>query len=41
MTEQEKTQLFDFDYASLSALRDIKRIFNNRLMDYFIEKGVM
>lgn len=41
MTEKEKQELYDFDYASISALRDIKRIFNNRLMDYFIEKGVM
>lgn len=41
MTEDEKKQLYDFDYSSLSALRDIKRVFNNRLMDYFTEKGVL
>lgn len=41
MTEDEKKQLYDFEYSSLSALRDIKRVFNNRLMDYFIEKGVL
>ena len=39
MTEDEKKQLYAFDYSSLSALRDIKRVFNNRLMDYFTEKG--
>ena len=41
MTEDEKKQLYVFDYSSLSALRDIKRVFNNRLMDYFAEKGVL
>lgn len=40
MTEGEKKKLYAFDYSSLSALRDIKRVFNNRLMDYFTEKGV-
>ena len=40
MSEEEKKQLYAFDYSSLSALRDIKRVFNNRLMDYFVEKGV-
>ena len=41
MSDAEKKQLYAFDYSSLSALRDIKRVFNNRLMDYFREKGVM
>lgn len=41
MTEDEKQELFAFDYAAISALRDIKRVFNNRLMDYFAEKGVL
>ena len=41
MTEDKKKQLYAFDYSSLSALRDIKRVFNNRLMDYFTEKGVL
>ena len=41
MTEDEKKKLYAFDYSSLSALRDIKRVFNNRLMDYFTEKGVL
>ena len=41
MTENEKKHLYAFDYSSLSALRDIKRVFNNRLMDYFAEKGVL
>lgn len=40
MTEEEKRQLYAFDYSSLSALRDIKRVFNNRLMDYFANKGI-
>lgn len=40
MSEKEKKQLYAFDYSSLSALRDIKRVFNNRLMEYFVEKGV-
>ena len=40
MQEAEKEQLYAFDYSSLSALRDIKRVFNNRLVDYFTEKGV-
>lgn len=41
MTEGEKKKLYAFDYSSLAALRDIKRVFNNRLMDYFTEKGVL
>lgn len=41
MTDEEKRHLYAFDYSSLSALRDIKRVFNNRLMDYFREKGVL
>ncbi len=40
MTLEEKRKLYDFDYSSLNALRDIKRIFNNRLMDFFFEKGI-
>ena len=41
MTEDEKKQLYAFDYSSSSALGDSKRVFNNRLMDYFTEKGVL
>lgn len=41
ITEDDKKRLYAFDYSSLSALRDIKRVFNNRLMDYFVEKGVL
>ena len=41
MTDDEKKQLYAFDYSSLSALRDIKRVFNYRLMDYFTKKGVL
>ena len=40
MTESDKRELYSFDYSGLSALRDIKRIFNNRLMDFFDRKGV-
>ncbi len=40
ITEGEKKKLYAFDYSSLAALRDIKRVFNNRLMDYFTEKEV-
>ncbi|MEL1134980.1 AAA family ATPase [Desulfitobacterium sp. THU1] len=40
MTPGEKRKLFDFDYSSLNALRDIKRLFNNRLMDFFFSKGI-
>lgn len=40
MTLEEKRNLYDFDYSSLNALRDIKRLFNNRLMDFFSEKGL-
>ena len=38
---KESVKEFNFDYSSLSALRDIKRVFNNRLMDFFTEKGVL
>ena len=38
MTEQDKQKLYNFDYSGLSALRDIKRVFNNRLMDFFNAK---
>lgn len=41
MTEEDKQKLYDFDYTSVEALRDIKRVFNNRLMDYFAEKEVL
>ena len=40
MTEEGIRQLYAFDYSSLSALRDIKRVFNNRLKDYFAHKGI-
>ncbi len=38
ITDKEKESLFDFNYSDLSSLRDIKRVFNNRLMDLFSEK---
>ena len=40
MTPDEKKLLYDFNYTGLSALRDIKKIFNNRLMDFFASKGL-
>lgn len=40
LTEADKRKLYGFDYSKLTALRDIKRVFNNRLMSFFEEKGV-
>lgn len=40
MTQQDEKFLLDFDCSALSALRDIKRVFNNRLMDLFESKGI-
>jgi hypothetical protein len=40
MSQTEKQQLYNFDYSNISALRDIKRLFNNRLMDFFASKGI-
>lgn len=34
MTEDDKNELFNFNYSELPSLRDIKRVFNNRLIDY-------
>jgi len=39
MTAAEKNQLFNFNYSNIKALRDIKKAFNLRLMDFFISKG--
>lgn len=39
ITDEDKKRLFDFDYSEISSLRDIKRVFNNRLMDMFSEKS--
>lgn len=41
LTEEDKGYLYSFDYNSLAALRDIKRVFNNRLIDLFRSKGVL
>ena len=41
MTENERKKLYNFDYESLDSLRDIKRAFNNRLMDLFKKKEVL
>lgn len=40
-TESDKRSLFEFDYSEIYSLRDIKRIFNNRLMDLFASKNVI
>lgn len=40
ITDADKRVLFNFDYSGTTALRDIKRIFNNRLMDFFANKGL-
>ena len=41
MTQQDEEYLLGFDCSDLSALRDIKRVFNNRLMDLFEAKGII
>lgn len=41
MTPNDESFLLGFDCSDLSALRDIKRVFNNRLMDLFKAKGVL
>lgn len=40
MTDADKRELFNFDYSGITALRDIKRVFNNRLMDSFDRKAI-
>ena len=40
ITDADKRVLFSFDYSGITALRDIKRVFNNRLMDLFTQKGI-
>lgn len=40
LTDTDKRALFNFDYSSITSLRDIKRVFNNRLMDFFNQKGL-
>lgn len=40
MTETDKMKLYDFNYSNIHSLRDIKRVFNQRLMDCFVSKGV-
>ena len=41
LAEAGKSNLYDFNYPDIHALRDIKRIFNQRLMDYFRLKDVL
>lgn len=40
ITEEEIQHLCQFNYSSIKALRDIKRIYNQRLMDLFRAKGL-
>lgn len=40
-TNEDKKELYNFDYDSLPSLRDIKRAFNNRLIDFFRVKSVL
>lgn len=39
ITNEDKNRLFDFNFSEFPSLRDIKRAFNNRLMDMFSEKS--
>lgn len=39
-TEEDERYLYNFDYGNIEALREIKKKFNNRLMDLFQSKGV-
>ena len=39
-TEEDKRYLYNFDYGNIEALREIKKKFNNRLMDLFQSKGI-
>ncbi len=41
LSEEDKGYLYSFDYNGLTALRDIKRVFNSRLIDLFRSKGVL
>lgn len=40
ITDDDKRELLNFDYSGVVSLRDIKRVFNNRLMDFFDQKGI-
>ena len=40
LTEEDERYLYNFDYGNIEALREIKKKFNNRLMDLFQSKGV-
>lgn len=39
-TEKDERYLYDFDYGNIEPLREIKKKFNNRLMDLFQIKGI-
>lgn len=41
LSDEDKKHLYNFDYDSLPSLRDIKRAFNNRLIDFFRAKSVL
>lgn len=40
VNEEDMKELLKFDYSELDALRDLKKQFNNRLMDFFTSKGL-
>lgn len=40
MQDEDREFLIGFDCSQISALRDIKRVFNNRLMELFESKGI-
>lgn len=40
MQDEDRDYLIGFDCSTIPALRDIKRVFNNRLMDLFESKGL-
>ena len=39
-TDEDERYLYNFDYAIIEPLREIKKKFNNRLMDLFQRKGI-
>lgn len=41
LTPEDEKYLIGFDCSDLLALRDIRRVFNNRLMELFDKKGLM
>ena len=39
ITPTEKSQLLNFNFSQINALRDIKRIFNHRMIEYLLKKN--